>query len=435
MAEIMVMPKLGLTMKEGKVGKWLKKEGETVKKGEPLLEVATDKLTNEVEAPCDGTLLKIIGGQGVVIPCLKPIAIIGEVGEDISALELPGQTTASASNEAVPEKVITAAESKSNTAAATGRVKASPAAKKRAEEMGIAIAEVKGTGPQGRITVEDVEAHAVNEKAVKATPMAAKTAASLDVNMQAMPAKDRLMKADVVAYHEELQMARMAAPAERRESMSQMRQVISERMTASWLTSPAVTYDMKVEMTALMQLKKGLSAHKKVTVTDMLVKIAATVLMEFPLLNASIDGDELILRNYANIGVAVALEDGLIVPVVKYANVKGLGAISDEVKSLAGKAKRYALNTDDMTGGTFTISNLGMFGMDAFSPIINQPEVAILGVNAAEDVLYLSEGIVKSKSMMKLSLTADHRAVDGAVAANFLKRLKDYIENPEQLLL
>jgi pyruvate dehydrogenase E2 component (dihydrolipoamide acetyltransferase) len=192
---------------------------------------------------------------------------------------------------------------------------------------------------------------------------------------------------------------------------------------------------MKVEMTALMQLKKGLSAHKKVTVTDMLVKIAATVLMEFPLLNASIDGDELILRNYANIGVAVALEDGLIVPVVKYANVKGLGAISDEVKSLAGKAKRYALNTDDMTGGTFTISNLGMFGMDAFSPIINQPEVAILGVNAAEDVLYLSEGIVKSKSMMKLSLTADHRAVDGAVAANFLKRLKDYIENPEQLLL
>jgi pyruvate dehydrogenase E2 component (dihydrolipoamide acetyltransferase) len=172
-----------------------------------------------------------------------------------------------------------------------------------------------------------------------------------------------------------------------------------------------------------------------VTFTDLLVKIAAKTLLEFPLVNASVDGDDIILRNYANVGVAVALEDGLIVPVVKYANVKGLGAISKEIRQLASEAKQNQLSSDALSGGTFTITNLGMFGMNAFSPIINQPEVAILGVNAIEDVLIKYEGEMMVKPMMTLSLSADHRVVDGAVAANFLKRMKTYIECPEVLLL
>lgn len=433
MADLVVMPKLGLTMKEGKVGKWLKNEGDTIKKGDALLEVATDKLTNEVEASVEGTLLKIIAKQGDVVPCLEGIAIIGAPGEDISSL-LKADAAAPAATEAKVQEAKPAV-SKGENITKTGKVKASPAAKKLAKEKGIDLSLVSGTGPDGRITTDDVENFDPSKASVKASPMAVKTAEALNVDINKVPTNKRVMKDDVNAYHTAQSIEALAAPQDEISEMSQMRKVISERMTMSWTTSPAVTYDIKVDMAAMLKLKTALSKIKKVTITDMLVKLTSSALLEFPLLNSTINGDEIITRNYTNIGVAVALPDGLIVPVVKYTNVKGISGISDEVKSLAEKARLNALTTDDMTGGTFTISNLGMFGIDTFSPIINQPEVAILGVNTIVEELRMTGGEVKAFKTMKLSLTADHRAVDGAVAAQFLKRLKDLMECPEQLLL
>lgn len=436
MANLVVMPKLGLTMKTGKIGKWLKSEGDIIKKGDPLLEVATDKLTNEVEASVEGTLLKILAKEGDVIPCLQGIAVIGNPGEDISALITPNDSEPVMEAVKTPQtEAVLPVENKVENKTKAGKVKASPAAKKLATSKGIDIAMVTGTGPGGRITTADVENFDMNELAVKASPMAIKTAAALNVDINNVPAKKRIMKEDVSAYHEAQSIEALAAPEDSVAEMSQMRKVISERMSMSWQTSPAVTYDIKVDMAAVLKLKSALSKIKKVTITDMLVKLTSNALLEFPLLNSTINGEEIITRNYTNIGVAVALSDGLIVPVVKYTNVKGIAQISDEVKILAEKSRLNALTTDDMTGGTFTISNLGMFGIDAFSPIINQPEVAILGVNTIEEELKMVGGEVKVFKTMKLSLTADHRAVDGAVAAQFLKRLKDLMECPEQLLL
>jgi len=434
MAEVIVMPKLGLTMKEGTIGKWFKNEGDHVKEGEVLLEVTTDKLTNEIEASCSGILRKIIVPAGDATGCLEPIAIIGDADEDIAGLfTAPTSETAPVQGGVQDQKET--AEKVVKTVKQTGRIVAAPAAKKRAKELDIDLENVIGTGPNGRITLNDVDAYSAEKETVKASPMARKTADALNVDMTAMHQDGRIMKADVIDYYTAEHIMALAKPEETRQPMNAMRKTIASRMHYSWQTSPAVTYDMKVDMTALTTLKNHLKQVQKVTFTDLLVKIAAKTLLEFPLVNASIDNDEIILRNYANIGVAVALEEGLIVPVVKYANVKGLSAISKEIKQLASDAKQNQLSGDALSGGTFTITNLGMFGMNAFSPIINQPEVAILGVNAIEDTLVKCEGEIVTKPMMTLSLSADHRVVDGAVAANFLRRMKTYIECPEVLLL
>ena len=433
MAEVIVMPKLGLTMKEGTIGKWFKNEGDQIKEGEVLLEVTTDKLTNEIEATCSGVLRKIIIPAGNATGCLMPIAIIGDTDEDISGLVIEQAVSTEPQDTTKDEKDIS--EKQPNTVKETGRIVAAPAAKKRAKELAIDLEDVMGTGPNGRITLRDVDAYSAKKESVKASPMARKTADTLNVDITNMQQERRIMKADVIDYHTAEHIRTLANPEETRQPMNAMRKTIAKRMHHSWQTSPAVTYDMKVDMTALTSFKNQLKQVQKVTFTDLLVKIAAKTLLEFPLVNASVDGDDIILRNYANVGVAVALEDGLIVPVVKYANVKGLGAISKEIRQLASEAKQNQLSSDALSGGTFTITNLGMFGMNAFSPIINQPEVAILGVNAIEDVLIKYEGEMMVKPMMTLSLSADHRVVDGAVAANFLKRMKTYIECPEVLLL
>jgi len=420
-------------MKEGTIGKWFKNEGDQIKEGEVLLEVTTDKLTNEIEATCSGVLRKIIIPAGNATGCLMPIAIIGDTDEDISGLVIEQAVSTEPQDTTKDEKDIS--EKQPNTVKETGRIVAAPAAKKRAKELAIDLEDVMGTGPNGRITLRDVDAYSAKKESVKASPMARKTADTLNVDITNMQQERRIMKADVIDYHTAEHIRTLANPEETRQPMNAMRKTIAKRMHHSWQTSPAVTYDMKVDMTALTSFKNQLKQVQKVTFTDLLVKIAAKTLLEFPLVNASVDGDDIILRNYANVGVAVALEDGLIVPVVKYANVKGLGAISKEIRQLASEAKQNQLSSDALSGGTFTITNLGMFGMNAFSPIINQPEVAILGVNAIEDVLIKYEGEMMVKPMMTLSLSADHRVVDGAVAANFLKRMKTYIECPEVLLL
>jgi pyruvate dehydrogenase E2 component (dihydrolipoamide acetyltransferase) len=219
------------------------------------------------------------------------------------------------------------------------------------------------------------------------------------------------------------------------EEMSTMRNVIAERMTSSWLTSPAVTYDMKIDATQLKVFKEQISLQFKVTYTDLIALMVSRVLMDHPQLNCTIDENQLIKRNFVNLGVAVALDEGLVVPVIRFANNMNLKALSRSIKDMSYKAKNFMLESEDLQGGTFTITNLGMYQVDSFSPIINQPEVAILGITAIKDTLVPVSGEIAIRPMMNLCLTADHRAVDGAVAAQFLAQLKEALENPALMLL
>ena len=400
MAKLVVMPKLGLTMTEGEITEWYKAEGDPVSAGDALFEVATDKITNDVEATENGILRKILVPEYESIACLEPVGIIASADEDISSLiNQSDQETSEGTEEPKPIEDVVAAE-KIESSVKKGRIIISPIAKKLASEKNVDLTLIKGTGPNGRIVLEDVESYVQN-------------AASSKVENAALAAN----------------------PGETRIPMSQMRKVISTRMSESWKTSPAVTFDMKVDVTRLKEMRKSLKEIHNITFTDLLIKIVATALLEFPYLNSTLDQNEIVTRNYVNMGIAVALDEGLIVPVVKYANTKGLKQISNEVKQLAEKARSNKLTPDEMTGGTFTITNLGMYGIEAFSPIINQPEVAILGINTIMETPVVENGELIIKPLMNLSLTADHRVVDGSVAAQFLAKLKRYIEKPEMLLL
>lgn len=436
MGKLEVMPKLGLTMTEGELVKWHKKEGDTIKVGETLFDVTTDKLTNNVEAKADGIVRKILVDEGTVVECLKPVAIIGDKDEDISNL-LKESLQDNKKNEVEKEVKESKEEIKDNRKIKKGeRIKISPIAKRLAKENDVDIQLLDGTGPEGRIVLKDVKVYIENNKNnIKTSPVAGKMAKDLGVNLEELKKDGRIMKEDILEFSQKSTFAVGEEASERRVKMSTMRKVIASRMSESSKISPTVTYDIEVDMTNLKRLKDQIKNEWKVTYTDLLVKIVSKVLIQYPLVNCSIEGDEMIFRNYVNIGVAVALEEGLVVPVVKYANQKGLKDISIEVKELAQKAKNNGLTEENSTGGTFTITNLGMFGIKSFSPIINQPEVAILGVNMITNTPVVENGEIVIKPLMNLSLTADHRAVDGAVAAQFLKEVKKYMEKPELLIL
>jgi pyruvate dehydrogenase E2 component (dihydrolipoamide acetyltransferase) len=439
MAKFLVMPKLGLTMTEGNIANWRKAEGDSVTMGEIIFDVETDKITKEFESPGEGIIRKILVAEGMV-EVLKPIAIIGKADEDISAL-LAEAEKAGDSPAVVAEKP-TAAEAPqaapgSPPPAAGGRVRASARTKKIAADLNIDITQVTGTGPEGAITEKDVTGFAEKAKtaAPKISPTAGVIAAGLGIDPGQIDKDGRIMKADVLAFKQNADFLKFADPQDSTKPMSAMRKIIASRMSASQETSATVNYNQRVDTTAMKQLREELKSTAKITYTDILVKIVSRALLEFPLLNSSIVGTDIVTRNYVHIGVAVALPDGLIVPVVKFANKKDLGAISSEIKSLAEKARTNELETDEITGGTFTITNIGMFGMESFTPIINQPEVAILGINTIMDTPMVVDGQVVIKPMMNLSLTADHRVVDGSVAAQFVARLKELIEKPGLLLL
>lgn len=432
MAKKIIMPKLGLTMKDGRIAKWYKKENDLVKAGEILFSIETDKLTNDVEAKEDGVLRKIIANVGDVVPCLETVAILASSDEDISDLLAEISPEKQELKQIMTKETIGTKEMPSKRGE---KINISPVAKKLALEHGIDPAEIKGTGPNGRIVLEDVQKHIERKEKIKATPAAVKTAEKLDIDVSTISKEDRIRKEDVYRYHRNRKFDYMAEPKEERVPMSTMRKIISERMSHSWSTAPVVNYDIRVDITKMKELKDQLKPAANITYTDMLVAIVSRVLMDFPLLNGTIDGEEMILRNYVNMGVAVALEDGLLVPVVKHSHIKGLKEISDEIKDLSYRAKNNQLLTEDISGGTFTITNLGMYGIESFTPIINQPESAILGVNAIVDTPVAVNGNIIIKPLMNLSLTADHRLVDGAVAAQFLAKLKQHIENPGLLLL
>lgn len=439
MAKFLVMPKLGMTMTEGNISNWRKSEGDSVEMGEIIFDVETDKITKEFESNGAGIIRKILVSEGTV-EVLKPVAIIGKADEDISAL-LAEAEKAVESPAAPAEKVAAVAPTKAAEAApqpATGeRVKASARTKKIAADLKIDISLVPGTGPQGAITEKNVTEFAEKAKVVqpKISATAAVIAEGLGVDPSHIQKAGRIMKDDVLRFKQDADLHKFADPQEFAKPMSAMRKIIASRMSASQETSATVNYNQRVDTTAMKLLREELKSSAKITYTDILVKILSRVLLEFPLLNSSIAGTDIITRNYVNIGVAVALPDGLIVPVVKYANKKNLGEISNEIKALAEKARNNELEADEITGGTFTLTNIGMFGMESFTPIINQPEVAILGINTIMDTPMVVAGQVVIKPMMNLSLTADHRVVDGSVAAQFVARLKEVIEKPGLLLL
>ena len=443
MAKVVVMPKLGLTMTEGTVSKWLKKVGDAVSEGEPLFEVETDKLTNTIEASASGVLRHLFVEEGVTVPVLEKVAVIAAADEDIAGL-LGGAAPAPAAA-AAPAPAAAPAASPAEKKAG-GRVIASPAAKKLAKEKGIDLTLVTGTGPNGRITEDDVKndtpapaapaAPAAEEvPKVKASPLAAAVAADLGLDLEKIGAKDRVLAEDILRYLESTREKAEEAPKEELVPMNGMRKAIAKNMLNSHMTSPTVTANLSVDMSAMKAYREQLKAKEiKVSYTDLLVKFVAKALTEYPLLNCSVEDNKIRYKHYVNMGVAVALDNGLVVPNVTDADKKSLTEISAEIKELAKLAREGGLPMEKLRGGTFTITNLGMYGIESFTPIINQPEVAILGVTTMEDRAVVRGGEIVIRPMMTLSLTFDHRVVDGSVAAEFLQRVKNLLENPALML-
>ncbi len=435
MAEKITMPKLGLTMTEGTVVKWLKKEGEAVKEGEPLFEVETDKISNEIASTASGVLLKIITAEGDKAKVKETVAVIGEAGENyLDALD--GEVPIERKKEEAVENQKRPSTIVNKEKRVEGYVLASPLAKKTAKDKGIELNRINGTGPKGRIVEKDVLDY--KEQSVRSSAMAVKTAERLGVDISNISQSTRVMTEDVIRFYKNNRIEEMAEPADTIVPMTQMRRVISERMSQSWNISPAVTYEISADMTKLSQLKNDLKEFVKLTYTDLIVKIVSKVLLKHPALNSTIDSEreEIIQRNYINMSVAIALKEGLIVPVVKYANIKDLKQISKEIKELAEKARTNTLTSDDLSGGTFTVTNIGMYGIEAFSPIINQPQTAILGICTITNTPVVNEKLeIEVKPLMKLCLTADHRAIDGSVAAEFMQDLKKHMENPAFLVV
>lgn len=453
MAQEVLMPKLGLTMTEGTIEEWKYKEGDSVKKGDILFSVATDKLTNDVEAEADGVLLKILLPEGETAPCKAVIAYIGEAGEVIAEGGASAESTAAqapaSSAAAVPAKAPAATRDLGTP------VLASPAAKKLAKEKGVDLALVAGTGPKGRITLEDVEAYLTAPKAnepaaeVKTSPLAAKLAEELGVDVSKIQTDGRVMKADVLAAAGVCTAAPTAeaAPAisagdndEPPVKVNPLRRSIAANMANSWHTSPRVTYTFAVDVTAMKALRAKLKDSLKeqgikLTYNHILMKVVAKALMEFPDVNASFADNMLTRHKHVNMGLAVAKGDGLIVPNVKNADSKSLAEIAKETEALIEATRSGKIDMKDMTGGTFTISSLGPYGVRSFSPIINQPELAILGVCDIVDTPIVCNGEIVIRPMMNLCLTADHRVVDGVMASKFMKRVVELLENLYLLLI
>jgi len=416
------MPKLSDTMEEGVIAKWNVKEGDTVSAGDIIAEVETDKATMDVEVFDGGTILKIVPGEGDAVPLGGLIAIIGDAGEDISSLlDSDGGATSDSSASTEPSKEVEQTETTVSvtqlpTAAnvstsSDGRIKASPLAKKIAEEKGIDLQSVTGSGPEGRIVKKDVEN-------VTSTTGSSLTRPGAPANTHvSAPSFSSLESREV--------------------KVSQMRKVIAKRLSESKFSNPhfyeTIDIDMKAAVEARTLLKDKLDV--KVSFNDIVVKASAIALSRHQAINSSWMGDVIVEHGDVHIAVAVAIDEGLMTPVIRHVDKKGLLDISSETRVLAGLARDRKLTPDQMEGSTFTISNLGMFGIEEFTAIINPPNACILAVGAIRDVPVIENGAVVPGKRMKVTLSSDHRIVDGAKAAEFLNTLRSLIENPLSMLL
>jgi len=387
MATAVVLKKLSWTMEEGLLGKWIKHEGDQVKEGEPLCEIETEKATDELQAPASGTLLKIIFGEGSTIPVNSVIAVIGTPGEDISAIISSGVQEKTAPTPATVGLQKALVQEKTSD---LGEVRISPSARRLARERGIDLSQIRGTGPGGRIVSEDV-LNAVNKPQPVLTP-----------------------QKSTLAGH---------------------RKVIADRLALSARTAVHVPITMEADMTAANKLKNEFQeSGTKVSITDMIVRAAALALIEFPRANSMLLGEELKPMSEVGVGLAVGLDDDLLVPVIRNADTISLREIAKISKDLIERAKNHSLSAKEMTGGTFTVSNLGMFGdVILFAPIINPPETAILGIGRASPKPIAIEGAIAVRPMATFTLVFDHRVIDGVYATKFLQRIKELIQNPQAL--
>ena len=413
MATEIKMPQLGLTMEEGTVSQWMKHEGDAVKAGDVVAEITTDKLTHELQSERDGVLLKIVAQEGEDVPVKGVLAYIGEAGESITA----APAAAPAAEESVP---ATASPAAAAPTADGRRIRISPLARKTAAKLGVTdFAAIVGSGTSGRITQKDILAAAEAMKTAPA-PAPLSVAAASASEPAAPKAGLELMEGDTVV------------------KLSGMRKVVAERMLHSHTEIPPVTQNTKVDVTELMKFRKLLLAEtgRKYSVNDLILKATAKMLRQHPEILVSYDNGQMIQRAHVNIGMAVALEAGLIVPVIRDADRLGLDALADSAKDLASRAKGNKLLPDEYKGSTFSVSNLGMFGIETFTPIVNQPDAAILGVCAVQDELTLAEdGSVSKRQVMRLSFTYDHRLIDGATAAKFVMDLRDLLQSPMCIVL
>ena len=412
--QIVTMPRLSDTMTEGTVASWLKKVGDTVKEGDILAEIETDKATMEFESFYAGTLLYIGIKEGESAPIDSLLAIIGPAGTDVNAVLAAAKGGGSApATAAAPAKAEAPAAAPAAPAATTtdGRVFASPLAKKIAQDKGINLSEVKGSGENGRIVRKDVEGF---------TPSAKNAAAAASTEKAAAP----------VAY------VPVGEEVTEEVKNSQMRKTIAKRLSESKFTAPHYYLTIEVDMENAMDSRSQINnlPDTKVSFNDMVVKACAMALRKHPQVNTSWKGDVTVYNKHVHIGVAVAIEDGLVVPVLKFADNLSLSQIGVLVKDLAGKARNKKLTPAEMDGSTFTVSNLGMFGVEQFTSIINQPNSAILSVGAIVEKPVVKDGQIVVGHTMKLCLACDHRTIDGATGAQFLQTLKAYIENPVTML-
>lgn len=431
MAAEFTMPQLGLTMTEGTVLQWLKSIGDPVAIGDLLVEVETEKVNYQVESTLEGVLLEIVVPEGDIVPVRAPLAVIGKPGEGLVRPTIKEEAPVVGLSSPAAEPAADALPEKSDTG---GRIMASPIAKRIARERNINLAAVPGTGPDGRIVERDVVRYREDRK-VKTSPLAEKMAEEFHVDVSSIKKETRIMKDDVMAKLAEGHIESACAPA-RVMPISGMRKVIAERMSRSWQTSPHVNMTAEINMTAASELKEKLSqaATGKISFTDIIVKCAARALTEFPVVNSSLIDGKIVTHADVNIGIAVALDNGLVVPVLGKAHLKTIVAVREEISALTAKARSGGLTSDEVSQGTFTITNLGMYGVDHFTPIINPPESAILGVCRIMDRPIVQNGVVVIRPMMNLCLSFDHRLIDGAVGAQFLARLRQLLEEPLLLL-
>jgi pyruvate dehydrogenase E2 component (dihydrolipoamide acetyltransferase) len=408
--EVVRMPKLSDTMTEGTIEKWHKKVGDKVKSGELLADIATDKATMEFESFQDGVLIYQGIAEGQAVPVDAIIAILGKGGEDVNAIlaSVNSGSATVAQNESKKEETKTVSVAAASTSVMStsngGRIKASPLAKALAKEKGIDLSKVNGTGDGGRITKQDIE----NYKG------SSQTTASVSNGSVAL---------GVEGYTDE--------PA------SQMRKTIARRLLESKNGAPHFYLTVEIDMDNAIASREAINAisEVKTSFNDLVIKASAAALRKHPRVNSSWMGDKIRLNHHIHIGVAVAVEDGLLVPVIRFADQKSLSQISSEVKSLGKRAKEKKLQPSDWEGNTFTISNLGMFGIESFTSIINSPESCILSVGAIRQVPVVKKGAVVPGNVMKVTLACDHRSVDGATGAAFLQTLKAYLENPVTILI
>lgn len=438
MATQIVMPKLSPTMEEGQLSRWLKKEGDKVSMGEPLAEIDTDKATMEMQALANGVLRKILIQEGESAPLGQPIGIIGEPDEDISALLEKAKatpTTAAPATDPPTEKPTAAPEPTSEPRAApaiptdgkqaapaqTGdRVIVSPIAARMAAEAGVNLSSLQGTGPGGRIIKRDIEA-ALSSKSSKPAPPS--TAPKLRPVTALRPAEKG---------------ATYGPSSYRDEPVSQMRRTIASRLITSLGPVPHFFLTTEIEMDRASEMRRAINdlyPELKLSLNDIIIKVTAAALIQHPNVNASFQDKTIRYYEHADIGVAVATENGLITPVVRSADLKSLLEIAAEVRALAERARARKLKPEEYTGATFSISNLGMFGIDEFTAVINPPEGGILAIGAMAQRPVVRDGEIVIRQTMRVTMSCDHRVIDGATGAQFLQTLKQILENPLYLFL